>query len=354
MRSFGCPQCRAAVSFEVLTCQACGAQLGYHPPSYQFYVVADEAADVHGDRWVQCANRDWECNWLVDPASGQSTCEAGELIRIRPDADDTIALEKLADTSQWLRRLVYQLDHLGLPLDTYRDREGGLAFDLVSSISLGKPVTIGHANGVIQIDLAESLDDRRERLRVRLGEPYRTMLGHLRHEVGHYYENILVEQPGGPLLDECRELFGDERISYQDEIARHYKFGAPDNWRESYISEYATMHPWEDFAECFAHYLHITDTMETAGASGMMLSTQRINDYAGPAISPRFDYSAETFESLLSDWDWLQTFFNRINRSMGKGDLYPFEIGEVVARKLAFVHKVVITSSTKSAVQQPA
>lgn len=353
MRSFGCPQCRAAVSFEALVCPACDAQLGYHAPSARYVVVSGEGARIADAQWALCTNRGWGCNWLVDPESGQSICQAGKFIRRRPDADDTVALEKLANTSQWMRRLVYQLQHLGLPLDNYRQREGGLAFDLLSSISRGESVIIGHANGVITIDLAESLDDRRERLRVRLGEPYRTMLGHLRHEVGHYYENILVEQPGGALLDECRELFGDERASYADEIARHYKYGAPANWRESYISEYATMHPWEDFAECFAHYLHITDTMESAGASGMMLSTQRINDYAGPAISPRFDYGAEPFESLLADWDWLQTFFNRINRSMGKGDLYPFEINDVVARKLAFVHKVV-TASANRPVQQPA
>lgn len=297
-----------------------------------------------------CVNRDWECNWLVDPASGQAICVAGQLIRQRPEADDTAGLAKLADTSHWLRRLYYQLEHLGLPLDSYQDRDGGLAFDLISSISLGRPVTIGHANGVIQIDLAESLDDRRERLRVSLGEPYRTMLGHLRHEVGHYYQSILVERPGGPLLDDCRELFGDERASYADAIQRHYRAGAPADWRTAYISEYATMHPWEDFAECFAHYLHITDTMETAGASGMMLSTQRINDYDGPPISPRFDYGSDQFEALLQDWYWLQTFFNRINRSMGRRDLYPFTINETVSRKLHFVHRVV--TSAQRAVQQ--
>lgn len=352
MRSFGCPQCRSAVSFEVLTCGACGASLGYHPAYCRFYVVSDKSADVDGLAWRECANRDWGCNWLVDPATGQSNCAAAGFVRARPDASDTIGLEKLADTMQWLRRLLYQLQHLGLPMQNYREQEGRLAFDLISSITSGQPVTIGHANGIIQIDLAESLDDQRERLRVRLGEPYRTMLGHLRHEVGHYYQSILVERPGGELLQECRELFGDERASYSDALARHYRFGAPDGWRQSFISEYATMHPWEDFAECFAHYLHITDTMETAAASGMMLSTQRINDYAGPAISPRFDYRREEFATVLADWDWLQTFFNRINRSMGKRDLYPFEINDIVAGKLAFVHQVV--TSAQGAVQQPA
>jgi hypothetical protein len=124
---------------------------------------------------------------------------------------------------------------------------------------------------VITIDLVESLDAYRESLRVHLGEPYRTMLGHFRHEVGHYYQNVLVETDPGAAryLDECREIFGDERADYQDQIARHYKFGAPANWGDSYISEYATMHPWEDFAECFAHYLHITGTIDTARGRGL-------------------------------------------------------------------------------------
>ena len=124
---------------------------------------------------------------------------------------------------------------------------------------------IGHANGIITIDLAETLDLHRETLRISLGEPYRTMLGHFRHEIGHYYQWQLVSEE--PLVSECRALFGDERASYSEAIDRHYRLGAPDDWPASYISSYATMHPWEDFAECFAHYLHITGTLATAARS---------------------------------------------------------------------------------------
>jgi hypothetical protein len=166
---------------------------------------------------------------------------------------------------------------------------------------------------VITIDLVESLDAYRESLRVHLGEPYRTMLGHFRHEVGHYYQNVLVETDPGAAryLDECREIFGDERADYQDQIARHYKFGAPANWGDSYISEYATMHPWEDFAECFAHYLHITGTIDTARESGLILHADRVR------------------------------FSVRVNTAMGKNPLYPFDIPPAVVGKLAFVHKVI-------------
>jgi hypothetical protein len=236
------------------------------------------------------------------------------------------------------RRLLLQLFDLGLPVKGYYEQEGGLAFDLLLSDANNK-VIIGHANGVITIDLAESLDAQREAARIRLGEPYRTMLGHFRHEVGHYYQWVLVSEE--PLLSECRALFGDERASYSDALDRHYHFGAPDDWADTYISEYATMHPWEDFAETFAHYLHITGTLATASLSGIVLQSQRLDGLEGDDIMPLVSYADETVERLLDDWHWLSMMLNRISRSMGQGDLYPFEIVPVAAQKLAFMHRVI-------------
>ena len=263
------------------------------------------------------------------------------MIRVYPDTDDTVALDKLHSATVNLRMLVYQLAELGLPIEPFWRTEGGLAFDLTSSITTGKPVVIGHANGVVTIDLAETMDAYRERLRVRLGEPYRTMLGHFRHEVGHYYQNVLIENGEGAAryLDECREIFGDERASYQDAINRHYKFGAPENWHESFISEYATMHPWEDFAECFAHYLHITGTIDTARESGLMLDKDLVRFSMDRAIVPLESYADEPIERLLYDWKWLSAMFNRVNAAMGGQLLYPFDIPEPVVAKLGFVHK---------------
>ena len=286
------------------------------------------------------------CNWLApaeQTAYERGRCLADSLIRQEPAGDDTLAREKLVPTSTALRRLVYQLDGIGLPVDPFWRRDGGLAFDLLSSYTTGEKVTIGHAGGVITIDLVESLDDYRERLRVRLGEPYRTMLGHFRHEVGHYYQNVLVENGSGAdaYLDDCRTLFGDERASYSDAISRHYKFGAPADWRETFISEYATMHPWEDFAECFAHYLHITDTIDTSREAGMVLMADRVRFSAPRDIVPLESYSDAPIEALLSDWRWMSLFFNRVNTAMGKNPLYPFEVPDPVAAKLGFVHRVI-------------
>jgi hypothetical protein len=238
-----------------------------------------------------------------------------------------------------MRRLLVQLAELGLPVEPFYEREGGLAFDLLSSYSGQGRVTIGHANGVITIDLIETLDDYREALRIRLGEPYRTMLGHFRHEVGHYYQWILVEQTDW--IDECRELFGDERASYSEALERHYVEGAPQGWEASYISEYATMHPWEDFAESFAHYLHITDTLTTAAAGGLVLQASRLAGLVEADVAPRRSYHGVPTSEMLADWQWLSLLLNRLSHAMGRDDLYPFTINDAVRRKLDFVHRVV-------------
>jgi hypothetical protein len=347
VRAFACPVCNGFTPFEAGRCPNCQAAVGLHLPTNTMLAVVDDAALVDGQRWVRCTQAaTLGCNWLVpeeQEAYRRGRCLPDSLIRREPDASDTIAREKLVPTAVDLRRLVYQLLDIGLPVEPFWRRDGGLAFDLLSSYSAGERVTIGHAGGVITIDLVESLDAYRESLRVRLGEPYRTMLGHFRHEVGHYYQHVLVETgPGANRhLTECRELFGDERVSYSDELARHYKFGAPEGWRENFISEYATMHPWEDFAECFAHYLHITDTIDTVREAGMVLHTERVRFSVPRDIAPLECYDDVTAERLLLDWHWMALFFNRVNAAMGKDPLYPFEIPPPVVAKLGFVHRVI-------------
>ena len=150
-------------------------------------------------------------------------------------------------------------------------------------------------------------------------------------------------------LDDCRELFGDERADYQAEIARHYKFGPPDGWPESFISEYATMHPWEDFAECFAHYLHITDTIDTVREAGLVLHADQVRFSVPRDIAPLESYDDAPIERLLYDWTWLAMFFNRVNTAMGKNPLYPFVIPPPVISKLGFIHRVVRETAREQA-----
>ncbi|MFG6492011.1 putative zinc-binding metallopeptidase [Microbacterium sp. P03] len=343
-----CPYCRHFVYLDTLTCPECDGTIAFHVISRQFFGVYNGRVVIDGETWHTCSNRGWQCNWLVRDDAPAGRCIACRLTRRRPPSDDTVALEKLAKTEEAKRRLLLQLADLGLPIVPWDVRPGGLGFDFLSSLSQGERIMIGHANGIISLDLAESLDDRREALRIRLGEPYRTMLGHLRHEVGHYFQNVLLTDDAA--WTRCRALFGDERASYQEALTRHYASGAPAGWRDEYISEYATMHPWEDFAETFAHYLHITGTLQTAAAIGIHLDAATTNARDTDVI-PRESYRDESVHQLLGDWEWMSQAFNRINRAMGFGDLYPFDIVPTVRTKLGFVHEMVTRAPLTTAQQ---
>ncbi|TNU74701.1 hypothetical protein FH969_07670 [Miniimonas arenae] len=347
MHHYRCPQCSGLLYSDSLACRSCGTEIGVHPPSQRFLSVQPDGVERDGTRWFACGNRDQRCNWLVDVASGDERCTACRMTRRIPEPDDTLAIAKLAKVAKDKRRLLLHLASLGLPITPWYEQPGGLGFDLLSSRSGNGPVRIGHAGGIITIDLAESLDDHRERLRVSLGEPYRTMLGHFRHESGHYYQRVLVETTDW--IGECRELFGDERASYADAISRHYSEGAPQGWIQGYISEYATMHPWEDFAETWAHYLHITDTLGVLAEAGVELLADRHPDLLPRDITPRTSYHGRETREMLQDWYWCSKLLNRANQAMGKGDLYPFGIVAAVARKLDFVHRVVQDASAGSA-----
>jgi hypothetical protein len=334
-----CPACNSFAFIDQLECSNCGTEIGYRYTTLSYLPVSPEGTVSDGETWRTCSNRPWGCNWLVADSEESGRCFSCRLSRRLPDRTDTIAWEKLNDTGVAKRRLLVQLMQLGLPITPYFEREGGLGFDLLSSFS-GQRVSIGHANGIITIDLAETLDAYRESLRVRLGEPYRTMLGHFRHEIGHYYQGVLLT--GDEQWDACRALFGNERASYRDAISRHYKEGAPENWAESFISEYATMHPWEDFAESFAHYLHISGTLATAAAAGVVLSAERVAGIIDHDIVPQHSYSEFGIDRMLEDWRWLSLMFNRVNRTMGLGDLYPFTLTDPVKAKLRFVHEIIV------------
>jgi hypothetical protein len=331
VHSFACPHCSALVFFENTACLACGTELGYSRAERRL---------VRADSGWRCANAQIaECNWLVARDAGSGTlCDCCALTRTRPSDADLKGLEEFAATEAAKRRLVHQLDDLGLPVvGRAVDPVGGLAFDLLSSAYA--PVVTGHAGGVVTLDLAEGDDGHRERMRVELAEPYRTVLGHLRHETGHWYWEVLVDRPGR--AEQFRELFGDERADYSEALSRHYAGPPPDGWADEYVSTYATAHPWEDWAETFAHYLHIRDALQTARSWGVRVD--------GPALeleeeSPvRADpvHVDDTMPALLATWVPLTLALNAINRSMGIADLYPFVLSPEIDRKLTFVDELV-------------
>jgi hypothetical protein len=260
------------------------------------------------------------------------------LTRTRPADDDADGMLAFARTEAAKRRLVYQLDDLGLSTV-------GVAFDLLSSAN--GPVITGHADGVVTIDMAEGDDAHREALRVQLAEPYRTLLGHLRHETGHWYWEVLVQQDPEPF----RALFGDERADHSAAPEQHYGSPPPVGWENTHVSTYATAHPWEDWAESFAHYLHIRDTLQTAASSGLVVGgpDEAVTTPEVPLeATPREDPSG--FDEIERTWLPLTYALNAVNRSMGKDDLYPFVLSEQVLAKLRFVHDTV----TRAAAPVPA
>ncbi|KIS25662.1 hypothetical protein TV39_19305 [Arthrobacter sp. SPG23] len=324
MKKQSCGNCGSAVYFENSVCLHCGTNLAYLRDSRAVVAVDGQGrhTDESGAVWHRCANLLLSgCTWLA-PESGRQ-CFSCDLTRTRPNDSDAKGLSQFVAAEQAKRHLIAELDALGLPIVTRaEDPDGGLAFDLLSSVK--DNVVIGHADGVVTINLAESDDAYRERMRTQLDEPYRTMLGHFRHEVGHYFETTLVFSHDGRTR-EARGLFGDDTKDYQAEIDRHYSEGAPADWNEQYISKYATMHPYEDFAESFAHYLHICDTLDSAREFGLISTTPRDSSFRAV---------------VEAEWLPLSIALNQVNRSMGKADLYPFVLSAPVIDKLEFVHRL--------------
>jgi hypothetical protein len=323
MKSYSCRVCQANLFFENSVCLSCDTQLAYSRDERAIVPLSEDGTyvDADGGTWFACANRKvCSCTWLSDVEGG--FCFSCRLTRTRPNDNDEKGMEQFTPAERAKRHLIVELDALGLPIVTRQeDPENGLAFDLLSSVE--KNVVIGHANGLITIDLAETDQAHREKVRAKLEEPYRTMLGHFRHEVGHYFEGSLVFTDD-ERTTRAREIFGDDTASYQGAIDRHYAEGPPEEWKKEYISAYATMHPYEDFAETFAHYLHICDTIETAREFGL----------ATVAAPTSFSVFRDV---VIGIWLPLSKALNQINRSMGANDLYPFVIADPVLDKLEFV-----------------
>jgi hypothetical protein len=328
--AFSCPVCAHLVTFESVRCLSCSSPLAYDPRAQAMRALDDEAS--------VCANAQLAvCNWLA-PAPG-ALCASCELTRTRPNDRDPQGLSGFARAEGAKRRLLFELYELRLPVQSWRERDGGLAFEMLSSSE--QPVTTGHADGVITLDLAETDPARREPLRVQLGERYRTVLGHLRHEIGHYYQPIVVP-PGSAAEGEMRELFGDERDDYQAALDRHYASGPPEGWQQGYVSAYATMHPWEDWAETFAHYLHIRDTMQTAAAHGVLVAGPAIDTAdEAPLESDPAAAEGDSIAEMLQAWIPLTFALNAISRSMGAEDVYPFVLAPAVMAKLEFVGRAI-------------
>ena len=355
MRAFHCDHCGLLVFFENTSCGRCGHRLAYLP-DLKLVASLDPAAagggggvptgswtspveGAKGRAYRLCQNYVSQdvCNWAVPAEDSNALCEACRLTRVIPDLSQPANLVAWRRLEGAKRRLVYSLMDLRLPV-VGTEAASGLVFRFMRSVEGGAPVLTGHAGGVITVNVAEADDVERERVRISMYEPYRTLLGHFRHEVGHYYWDRLVR--GTYRLGGFRALFGDEREDYAQALRRHYDMGPAADWQNRCVSAYASVHPWEDWAETWAHYLHMTDTLETAAHCGMSLRPIRADEPA-MARQPAKPAHEQSFDETINAWFPLTYAMNSLNRGMGLADAYPFVLPPAAVEKLRFVHQTV-------------
>ncbi|HLK90282.1 MAG TPA: putative zinc-binding metallopeptidase [Polyangia bacterium] len=351
MRTFTCAACGQTLYFENSQCTRCGRAVVFLPDRRLLSVVDLEgpppsatlvAVGVGGaDRYRPCGNQidHQACNWAVAARDDQRFCLSCRMNVLIPNLAEPGAKDAWLRLERGKRRLLYTLMDLGLPLDERQpDRDGGLRFSFKSDEPGADKVLTGHSDGLITINVVEADGTARERTREALGEPYRTVLGHFRHESGHYFWSRLVD--GSSRAGEFRDLFGDPGADYALASKRHYEQGPPTDWPARFVSAYASMHPWEDWAETWAHYLHMIDTLETAASFGIAVRARPVEGAPGPnVVVPRVD--SDDFQGLVTAWVSLTLALNSLNRSMGLPDPYPFVLPEPAVWKLRFVHAVV-------------
>lgn len=367
MHLFSCDVCHQQLYFESSRCTKCSSALGFidklgvlsalRPVAEQEEIYEALAPAALGKRVRYCENASvGACNWLVEE-DGETLCSSCRLSEVIPDLEVEESFVAWKEMEKAKRRLLFTLQALGLPIESRRERPNGLAFHLLKS-GPGSPVMTGHSEGTITINVDEANTVFRENQRELFSESYRTPLGHFRHESGHYYFTRLIQNT--PRLEEFRLLFGDERADYAKALDRHYEEGPPSSWAGSFISAYATMHPWEDWAETWAHYLHMIDTLDTAESYAMAIRVPHRPSNRPPALeqdsSPNGQVQSmmlekrliesptvreSSFDELVEAWIPLTLALNSLNRSMGLRDAYPFSLSKEVQRKLRFVHEII-------------
>lgn len=348
MQLFNCQQCGQTLLFENTQCEACQAQLGFLPELLTLSALTplengyQAQGDTSGQIWHFCANHQHNvCNWMVKEEG--TLCEACDLNRHIPNLAGIEEHQAWQQLESAKHRLVFSLLKLKLPVISKKeDPQDGLSFDFISEenqIPEDAQSTTGHALGQITINTAEADPVDREQVRQDMNESYRTLIGHFRHEVGHYYWDQLIS-PNDQLLEQYRAMFGDERANYSDALQQHYSQPQPD-WQTSFVSSYAASHPWEDWAETWAHYLHILDTLETAYEFGLQVQPPNPSHQALATQASLAPYQHGNFEDILNQYLPLTFAVNNLNRSMGQPDLYPFIIAPAVREKLSFIHQVV-------------
>jgi hypothetical protein len=361
MKTFHCQSCGHPIFFENVQCLQCGSALAFLPDRLNMAAI-EEVEEGQDKLWRPhlrgrkvrpllyrlCHNHTTQnaCNFAVPAEDPNRLCVSCRLTRVLPD------LSVPENPLRWYRleaakrRLFYTLAKLGLVATA---PPGGAAdgpiFEFLADLP-GQPVMTGHAQGVITLNVAEADDAERVRRREEMHEPYRTLLGHLRHESGHYYWDRLVDEGGR--TESFRKVFGDERLDYQQALQDHYaRGGTVPDWQESFVSQYATAHPWEDWAETWAHYLHMVDLLETAASYNTRLRIPGQELEIEEVVNP-LETGQPDFDILVEQWVPLTLLVNSLNRSLGQEDAYPFALSPGALDKLRYVHDVISETRSQS------
>ena len=359
MKTYTCI-CGQLIFFQNAACLHCNRELGFLPDSLWLTSLEPEGNDLWRPTapeareilYRKCRNYQEErvCNWMIPQKVTDQFCDSCRLNEIIPDLSNEENRDLWAGIESAKRRLIYSLLRLKLPIASRKDDpQQGLAFRFLSDArspgGSGSRVMTGHDNGIITLNIAEADDATRERTRHAMKEPYRTLLGHFRHEIGHYYWDRLVRE--SEFLNPFRAIFGGEQTDYAQALEQYYRVGAPPNWQESYISAYSTSHPWEDWAETWAHFLHIQDALEVANDFG--LTGKRIlPDAQDKNAKPWLSLKQTNFDEVIGSWSEFAVALNSINRSMGLPDLYPFVLSPPVIAKLRFIYEVIVATGAKT------
>ena len=352
MKLFKCQNCGNTIHFNNDVCLACNSRIGYLRRLFDMSALEPSAdgswnalADPGGSYFF-CENAmQGACNWLVPAGSGETFCLACRFNLTIPDLSIPDNHDRWRRIEQAKKHLLYSLTRWNLPMPRRADDpERGLAFEFLADQmdangNVVETVMTGHSSGLIQINIAEADDAERERRRSIMREPYRTLIGHFRHEIGHFYWDLLVKDGGR--IAAFSEVFGDPAQNYETALTTYYANGAPPDWQQTYISAYASAHPWEDFAETWAHCFHMIDGLETARAYGIFPADLPTETVPSTEADP---YEATGIDQIISAWVPLTVAINSINRSLGQPDLYPFVLTDAIIGKIDAVFRLIAGS----------
>lgn len=331
MKRFFC-SCGQEVFFDNTHCNQCGSLLGFDPESLTLIAIEalaeDRALSKSGHIFRRCEHHrhEMQCNWLLPDDASQSQCISCRMTRIIPDQRLPRNVRRWSVLESAKRRMLYGVLNLRLPIEA--SHVASLRFRFLEDQSSNpdvpeQHVLSGHLNGVITLNAAEADSSYREATREAMNEPYRTLIGHFRHEIGHYYWDRLIANQAA--YADFRHYFGDETLDYRAALDHYYQHGPQADWQSSFISAYASAHPLEDWAETWAHYLLMHETLQTAVAFNMITAAEDELD----------------FQAWLAEWSQLVVVLNALNRSIGNADAYPFVISEPAQRKLHLVHQLI-------------